>query len=74
MNTGVKIAFGLRLKELRNQRGKSQDSFAYEIGMSRSYFAEVETGKRNISLENIAKIASGFDIGLKELFDSPLFE
>lgn len=71
--TDIKKAFGLRMKELRSQRSISQDAFAYSIGMARSYFAAVETGKRNISLENIARIAEGFGIGVDELFDSPLF-
>ena len=30
--------------------------------MSRTYFAEVETGKRNISIENIDRIAQGLDV------------
>lgn len=36
---------GLRIKELRGELGVSQEAFAYSIGMSRTYFAEVETGK-----------------------------
>ncbi len=69
----VRIKFGLRLKELRAKRGMSQDAFAFSIEMARSYYAEVEIGKRNISLNNIQRIADGFGISVKELFDSPLF-
>ena len=36
--------------------------------MDRTYLASVENGKRNISLENIAKIANGFNITIEELF------
>ena len=36
--------------------------------MDRTYLASVESGKRNISLENISKIADGFGITLEELF------
>lgn len=47
--------------------------FAYSIGMSRTYFAEAETDKRNISIENIDRIAKGLGISLREFFDSELF-
>lgn len=60
--------FGMRVRELRMQRGLSQEKFALSIGMDRTYLASVEAGKRNISLENISKIANGFGITLEELF------
>ena len=36
--------------------------------MDRTYLASVESGKRNISIDNIQKIADGFGISLEELF------
>lgn len=36
--------------------------------MDRTYYASVESGKRNISLNNIVKIAKGFNLSLEELF------
>ena len=60
--------FGNRVRELRKQRNVSQEKFAYSIGMDRTYLASVESGKRNISLENIKKIADGFGIELEKLF------
>lgn len=60
--------FGLRIKELRNNRGLSQEKFALSIGMDRTYYASVESGKRNISIINIEKIARGLGLTLEELF------
>lgn len=60
--------FGERIKELRNAKGISQEKFALSIDMDRTYYASVESGKRNISLNNIDKIARGFGISLEELF------
>ena len=60
---------GKRIRNLRMQTGLSQEKFALKIGMDRTYFASVETGKRNISICNIKKIADGFDISLSKLFD-----
>lgn len=69
----IKMRVGLRIKELRNALGYSQETLAYTIEMSRTYFAEVETGKRNISIENIDRIAQGLVVSLKEFFNSDLF-
>ena len=60
---------GKRIRNLRMQTGLSQEKFALKIGMDRTYFASVETGKRNISICNIKKIADGFDISLSQLFE-----
>lgn len=60
--------FGERIRELRNIRGLSQEKFALSIDMDRSYYASVESGKRNISIKNIDKIACGLGISLEELF------
>lgn len=58
----IQIEFGKRIKELREDSGLSQEKFSLKIGMDRTYYASVESGKRNISLKNIEKIANGFDI------------
>ena len=60
--------FGQRIRELRLKNGLSQEKFALQIGMDRSYLASVEAGKRNISLMNIKKNADGIGITLSELF------
>lgn len=59
---------GERIKELRKETGLSQEKFALKIDMDRTYFATVESGKRNISLHNIEKIAKGLNISISELF------
>lgn len=60
--------FAQRIRELRTDRGYSQEKFALKIDMDRTYYASVEAGKRNISLKNIKKIADGLDVSLEELF------
>ena len=64
----IKETFGQRVRELRNQLGMSQEKFALKIDMDRTYFASVESGKRNISIENIYKISNGIEVSLEELF------
>ena len=64
----IKEKFGYKVKELRQARNLSQEKFALQIDMDRTYLASVESGKRNISLENISKIAVVLEISLEELF------
>ena len=64
----IKEKFGIRVKELRQARKVSQEKFALQINMDRTYLASIESGKRNVSIENIYKIACGFEISLEELF------
>ena len=68
MDKDLKLRFGERIRSLRKEIGVSQESFALKIDMDRTYYASVELGKRNISLENIEKIAKGFGLSIEELF------
>lgn len=64
----IKEKFGCRVKELRQSRNLSQEKLALQIDMDRTYLASIESGKRNVSLENINKIANGLKISLEDLF------
>ena len=58
----IEIRFGHRVKEIRVKQNISQ-------GLSKNYISDVERGTRNISLRSIEKIADGFAISIKELFE-----
>ncbi|MCI9536288.1 MAG: helix-turn-helix transcriptional regulator [Lachnospiraceae bacterium] len=64
----IQQQLGLRIQQLRKDRSLSQEKFALLINMDRTYFASVEAGKRNISIVNIQKIATGLGVSLSELF------
>jgi DNA-binding XRE family transcriptional regulator len=59
--------FGQRLRELRKERGMTQDRLADEFGINRSYLSDVEKGKKTIGLAMTEVIALGFKISLSEL-------
>lgn len=65
----IKVKLGRRIRQLREKSGLSQLHFALKIGMDRSYFAEIEAGRRNVSIINIEKIARGLGVSLSELFE-----
>lgn len=69
----IRTRIGLRIKQLRALRGLSQDRLAYSIELSRSYLAEVETGKRNVSIVNLERICAGLHVSLEEFFSNELF-
>lgn len=70
MKSNIQITFGKCIRTFRQKTGLSQEKFALKIGMDRTYYASVESGKRNISIVNIKKIADGFDTSLSELFSA----
>lgn len=49
-------------------RGLSQQDFALEIEMDRTYYGGVERGERNVSVDNIERIANGLEISPYLLF------
>lgn len=62
--------FGERVRELRKQRGLSQEALALACDLDRTYIGGVERGERNISLINIYKIAEALGVNLKEVFNA----
>lgn len=57
MQHDAKKLVGKRIRELRSAQGISQEALADKAGVHRTYMGSVERGERNISLENIVKIA-----------------
>ncbi|MCR4334458.1 MAG: helix-turn-helix domain-containing protein [Patescibacteria group bacterium] len=62
--------FGNRIRNLRLEKGiTSQMSLSFKTGLDRSYIGGVERGERNVSLENIEKLAKALGVELNELFN-----
>lgn len=47
---------------LRRQAGLSQEALAFEAGLHRTFIAHVERGVRNISIDNVERIALGLQV------------
>jgi len=63
----VKVMFGRRVRQLRVAKGISQEAFAHEIEIDRSYYGSIERGLRNVSLDHICLIAAGLGVEPAEL-------
>ncbi len=58
---------GAVIRAKRGAMGFSQESFASECGVHRTYMGAVERGERNVSLLNIMRISEALDIKPSEL-------
>jgi transcriptional regulator with XRE-family HTH domain len=59
--------FGLTLRELRHERGISQETLAFESGYHPTYIGQIERGTKNPSLRTIVNFASVLSLSPSEL-------
>jgi len=64
------LEIGDNIRTIRKRRGYSQEEFADIAGFSRSYYTEIETGKRNVSILNLIKIIEALNVDPKEIIGS----
>jgi len=69
----IKVSVGLRIRELRNEIGISQEALANKAEIDRTYVTDVENGRRNISIENLEKLVNALEIQFKDFFNAPIF-
>jgi transcriptional regulator with XRE-family HTH domain len=67
----VFVRFGERLREVRQRAGVSQEKLADLAGLHRTYVSSVERGKRNISLQNIERLAIALGVTMPDLMPRP---
>jgi len=67
MAEDIRVRVGRRLRKLREKHGWTQVQMAERLGLDRSYLADVERGKRNVSIVNLEVISKGFGVSLSRL-------
>lgn len=67
MKDKVLFQFGTKLKQLRLEKGLTQEQFALKCGLHKNYIGMIERGERNPSLINIEVIAKGLEITMSDL-------
>lgn len=63
----IKKRFGQKVRQARKEQNLSQEELAFRAGLHRTYISDVERGYRNVSLENIEKIAIALKIHTKDI-------
>ena len=58
----IEKAFGQVIRELRLERGLSQEKLSELCNLDRSYVSEIERGEKTASIRTIMKIALGLDL------------
>jgi transcriptional regulator with XRE-family HTH domain len=60
---------GERIRQLRTERGWSQEFLADEAGMHRTYMCGIEQGIRNPSVRHLVRVADALGVTLRSLFE-----
>ncbi len=61
-------SLGRRIRELRVQRGWSQEEFADVCGVHRTHMGHLERGEKNVSFSSLAKVAGALSVPISDLF------
>lgn len=68
MQTDILMRYGQAVRKVRLEQEISQEELADRCGLHRTYISDIELGKRNLSLENIERIAISLNKSLSEFF------
>ena len=69
MARDICIRLGKRIRELRKQRGWRQIDLAEHAGVNENYISDLETGKKEVCVRMIQKLARGLDVSMAKLMD-----
>ena len=68
MQEEIRVAYGKAVRAIRQDKKISLEVLGDLCGLHRTYISDIELGKRNVSLENIDKIAHALQVKKSELF------
>jgi transcriptional regulator with XRE-family HTH domain len=64
----IKKEVGIKIRNLRKEKGLSQEALANLSDLDRTYIPSIERGERNISIEVIYKLCNALNITISDLF------
>ena len=68
MKSPILKKFGKRIRQLRDERGLSQERLGELAKVHRTYVGMIERGEKNITLTNIERFSKALKVNIKELF------
>lgn len=66
---GWKEIVGANIRRWRTERGLSQEEVAHRVGVTTSYFGQIERGSRNVSVEVLGRIGEAIGVEPGRLLD-----
>lgn len=67
MSSNARRIFAQRLRQIRQIRGLSQEELADMAGLHRTYVGSVERSERNVSIDNMERLAVALEVDITEL-------
>jgi transcriptional regulator with XRE-family HTH domain len=64
---GARITLARNIRQLRVRKAISQESLAELAGLHRTYLGSIERGERNVSIDNIGRVADALGVTVSEL-------
>jgi transcriptional regulator with XRE-family HTH domain len=64
----IEKLFGEAVRDIRSKRGLSQEDFADEAGIHRTYVSSIELGKVQVSIGIAQKLARALKVPLSQIF------
>jgi len=68
MKREILVKFGKKVRSQRATLGLSQEELASRAGVHRTYIGMIERAEKNITLENIEKVAKALNLKLSDFF------
>jgi len=58
---------GEAIRAIRNERGMTQEGFAFKAGIDRSYYGAIERGEFNVTIDTLMTVAAGLGVSAAEI-------
>lgn len=65
----IRYVFARNMRKLRRLKDISQETLAFDAGISRAYISDIERGRRGVSIDVMGRIADALGVGLTELLE-----
>jgi transcriptional regulator with XRE-family HTH domain len=72
VSSDARRVFAKRLRQIRQAKGLSQEALAGLAGLHRTYVGSVERSERNVSIDNMARLAQALEVDISELLKNEL--
>jgi transcriptional regulator with XRE-family HTH domain len=67
----IRERLSLNMRRLRQSKGWSQEEFAHQAGLHRTYVSDLERGARNPTITVVDKLAVALGVPVGDLLDAP---